>query len=831
MPLLAHILGLTALRRLVVVCVVVGCLGSTAAFAYLTATSSPGTTDPTATAASMPAGSAPTASVSGKTVTLNFSQVSVNSQFVGAYTSGGYTVRRYATSGGVQSTISTGTCSSSVSGATSTLSCSETNVPDGSWTYTVTPTLYSWTGAESSKAVTSAQVTVATATLDHFVVSAPSSSTAGSAFNVTVTAQDASNNTLTGYVGTVHFTSTDAGTSKVLPGNYSFVAADNGTHTFTNGVTLTTSGSQTVSVNDTVSTAKTGTSSAISVSPATANKLAFVGQPTATVATQTITPALTVAIQDTFGNVINSTSNVTLGIGTNPATGTLSGTVVKAAIAGVATFNDLSIDKAASGYTLNASSPGLAGATSNPFAINVGAASKLAFTQSPSSSTGGIAFGTQPKITVQDAGGNTVTSSSASITLAIGTNPGPGALSGTTTILASSGVATFSGLAIDKAATGYTLTGASSGLTGATSNTFNVTVGGASKLAFTQQPSSNTVSSTAFTTQPRVAVQDAGGNTVTTDTSLVSIAITSGTGTLGAALSCTNNPLAAVAGLATFAQCKVDKAGVGYTLTATDSGLSAATSTSFTITAGTATKLALSAATTSPIAGAADNLTITAQDAAGNTATGYAGDKILTFSGSTAINGNSPTVSDKSGALKTFSVGTTITFTSGIASATGANNGVMKLYKAGSAAIIVSDSSIGNGAGLSVTVVPATQASLVWTSPAVNNGSLSSPCLVTCTWTGAGRGKTWTSSVSITDAYGNIVNDVGSNVTINFAVGGDSTSGWASATKGVSPTNAATTLTSNTFTTDGSNSWNTATLTAHLSNSTTVTDATATVNK
>jgi hypothetical protein len=261
------------LARIALVVAVTACIGPAVAFAYMTATSSPGATDPTATAATMPAGNAPAASVSSKTVTLSWSQGSIRSQLVGAYTSGGYTIRRYATSGGAQSAISTGTCASSVSGSAASLSCSETNVPDGNWTYTVTPTLYSWTGAESSKAAASAQVTVATATLDHFDVSAPASSTAGSAFSATVTARDAGNNTLTGYVGTVHFTSTDG--AAVLPANYTFVAADNGAHTFTSGVTLKTAGSRTVSVNDTVATTKTGTSSAITVSGGTAAGLTF----------------------------------------------------------------------------------------------------------------------------------------------------------------------------------------------------------------------------------------------------------------------------------------------------------------------------------------------------------------------------------------------------------------------------------------------------------------------------------------------------------------------------------------------------------------------------
>ena len=78
---------------------------------------------------------------------------------------------------------------------------------------------------------------------------------------------------------------------------------------------------------------------------------------------------------------------------------------------------------------------------------------------------------------------------------------------------------------------------------------------------------------------PWCTVQDAGGNTVTTDVSSVTLAL-EGPGDL----TCTTNPQVAVAGVATFAACQVDTAGVGDTLTATDGVLTAATSTAFTIT-------------------------------------------------------------------------------------------------------------------------------------------------------------------------------------------------------------------------------------------------------
>jgi len=59
-------------------------------------------------------------------------------------------------------------------------------------------------------------------------VTAPANVTSGAAFNVTVTALDASNVIVPSYTGTVHFTSSSAGS---LPADYTFVGGDSGAHT------------------------------------------------------------------------------------------------------------------------------------------------------------------------------------------------------------------------------------------------------------------------------------------------------------------------------------------------------------------------------------------------------------------------------------------------------------------------------------------------------------------------------------------------------------------------------------------------------------------------
>jgi hypothetical protein len=126
----------------------------------------------------------------------------------------------------------------------------------------------------------------------HFTVSAPSSATAGNAFNFTVTAQDQFNNTATGYAGTVHFTSTDG--SAILPANSTL---SNGTGTFS--ATLVTAGSQTITATDTVTSSIHGTSNSIFVSAATATHFAVSAPSTEH---SNVIFNFTVTAQDQFNN-------------------------------------------------------------------------------------------------------------------------------------------------------------------------------------------------------------------------------------------------------------------------------------------------------------------------------------------------------------------------------------------------------------------------------------------------------------------------------------------------------------------------------------------------
>jgi len=81
-----------------------------------------------------------------------------------------------------------------------------------------------------------------------FIISAPVTVSAGASFSLTLTVEDVYGNVVTGYTGTVHFSSTDS--KATLPKNYTFTTTDKGVHTFT-GLVLRTTGNQKITITDT----------------------------------------------------------------------------------------------------------------------------------------------------------------------------------------------------------------------------------------------------------------------------------------------------------------------------------------------------------------------------------------------------------------------------------------------------------------------------------------------------------------------------------------------------------------------------------------------------
>jgi Spherulation-specific family 4 len=218
--------------------------------------------------------------------------------------------------------------------------------------------------------------------------------------------------------------------------------------------------------------------------------------------------------------------------------------------------------------------------------VSTNAAARLAFTTQPGGGASGSAWPAQPAVAVEDSAGNVVTGGSSSVTLAIAAQPGGGATLSckSNPVTASAGVASFAGCTITGKAGGYILKATARNLTSATTSTFAITAGPATRLVFTAQPGGG-ASGSAWAAQPAVAVEDANGNVVTGSTSPVTLAIGSQPGG-GAALGCTANPVTASAGVAAFAGCEITGRSGSYTVKATSSGLSSATSSTFRIGSG-----------------------------------------------------------------------------------------------------------------------------------------------------------------------------------------------------------------------------------------------------
>src|SRR5207249_2460812 len=154
--------------------------------------------------------------------------------------------------------------------------------------------------------------------------------------------------------------------------------------------------------------------------------------------------------------------NVTMALAANPGGDTLSGTKTVAAVNGVATFSDLSIDRAAAGYTLRATTSGLT-VTSASFTIVAGTATQIAINGGNDQTVpAGTAGPVPPSVIVRDAPGNPV--AGVSVTFAVA--PGNGSVTGANQTTNASGVATVTSWTLGTTVGTNTLRATSQGLNG-----------------------------------------------------------------------------------------------------------------------------------------------------------------------------------------------------------------------------------------------------------------------------------------------------------------------------------------------------------------------------
>ncbi len=580
----------------------------------------------------------------------------------------------------------TGTVHFTSSDATAILPTDYTFVPGDAGLHTFPSITFRTVGTQSVTAtdtitatITGAQtgIIVNPATASTLVVSGFASPvTAGTTGSVTVTAKDSFGNTVTGYTGTVRFTSSDA--QAALPANYTFVAGDNGVHTFTNLITLKTVGSLSITATDTVSGTVTGTQTGITVTPAAASTLTVTGL----TSPRTVgTPgSLTVTARDPFGNTatgytgtVHFTSNDLQAV--LPADYTFT-----PGDAGVRTFTSVTL-RSAGTWSVTAADTLTGTITGSQAGIVVTPETGSAITVTGLSSPRTAGTLGSITVTVKDSFGNTATGYTGTVHF---TSSDPQALlpANYTFVAGDAGVHTFTNLVNLRTAGTQSVT---------VTDTVVGTITG-SQLGIQVNPSTAATLSVTGVTTPRTAgtagsitvtAKDAYGNTATGYTGTVQFASSDAQALLPSNYSfiAGDNGVHTFTNLITLRTAGTQSVTVTDTVTGTITGSQAG----IVVNPAAAGTLVVAGVTTPRSAGAVGSVTVTARDAYNNVATGYTGTVHFTSSDATAILPTDYTFVPGDAGLHTFpsitfrTVGTqSVTATDTItATITGAQTGII----------------------------------------------------------------------------------------------------------------------------------------------------------
>jgi hypothetical protein len=569
-------------------------------------------------------------------------------------------------------------------------------------TYTGNATAGTFTATSANgKTGTSGSVTINPGALHHFAVTNTSggtivTQTAGTGFNAKVTAQDASNNTVTGFTGTV-VVSSNRTCSSGCTTSAAFTAGVLSSH----AVTLTQAGASSTVTATKSGGSETGTSNTFTVNPAGLDHFTFAAASPQTDAVA-FTGTNTLTAQDVYGNTVTSfdasANNVTI-TALSPLTGTVSGlhgsNVLNQAAdftSGVANLTTLGMKytgNAATGAFRATSATGKTG-DSGSVTIAVGALHHFAVT-----STGGGSIATQTagtafnvKVTAQDAGNNTVTAFTGTVDVSSNRTCSSGCA---TTAAFTAGVLSSQAVTLTQAGASSTITATKTGSseTG-TSNTFTVSPAALDHFVFAAaSPQTNAV---AFTGTNTLTAQDAYDNTVTTfDASANNVTITANSPLTGTVSGLHGANVLNQAGDFTSGVANLTTLGITYTgntasgtFTATSANGKTGTSGSVTINPGALHHFAVTDTSGSNIAtqtaGSSFNVKLTAQDASNNTVTGFTG-TVVVSSNRTCTSGCTTSAAFTAGVLSSHAVtltqagaSSTITATKSAGSETGTSN-------------------------------------------------------------------------------------------------------------------------------------------------------------
>jgi hypothetical protein len=459
-----------------------------------------------------------------------------------------------------------------------------------------------------------------TASYDKLVLAAPTAETAGTSFSLTVTAQNSTGVTDTGYTGTVQFTSSDVQAG--LPANFTFTAGDAGTYTFT--VTLKTAGSQSITATDTTASAITGTLSGISVSPAPASQFVLSGLPSTT--TAGVAQTVTVTAEDPYGNVATGYTGTVQFTSSDPQASLPANYPFTTADQGVHVFM-LAFETAGTQSVMVTDTASGITAAQSGITVQAAAAKSFTVTGFPAVDTAGAPI--TVTVTAYDAYGNVATGYTGTVSLS---SSDPLAIlvpSIYTFVAADAGEHNFSVTLETAGMQTITATGAVTASLTATESSITVKPAAASILEVTGFPTSDTAGAAGNVV---VTAYDPYGNVATGYTGTVSLSSGDPRAVLPSSFT-----FPGTTGTHTFAV-TLETAGA-QSITATDAATSSitGTETGIMVQAAAASTLKVTGFPTSDTAGVAGNVVVTAYDPHGNVATGYTGTVSLSSSDPHAI--------------------------------------------------------------------------------------------------------------------------------------------------------------------------------------------------